>query len=91
MPDKVTFIDYLLLLSTQALYAMGGIANPETGKSEINLPLAQYTIDIMGVLEEKTKGNLTDEESHLLSDTLTQLRLSFVQVAEEEKKKLGGK
>ena len=45
----------------------------------------------MGVLEEKTKGNLTDEESHLLSDTLTQLRLSFVQVAEEEKKKLGGK
>ncbi|MBE7560875.1 DUF1844 domain-containing protein [bacterium] len=90
MSEKVTFIDYLLLLSTQALYGLGAIADPQSGKTEVNLPLARYTIDILGLLEEKTRGNLTQEESALLADTLTQLRLTFVDVAEKEKKKSEG-
>jgi len=84
MTEKLTFLDYLMLLSTQALFGLGNTPNPETGKTEINLPLAQHSIDVMGMLEEKTRGNLSDEETHVLQQTLAQLRLSYVEVWKRE-------
>jgi uncharacterized protein DUF1844 len=55
----------------------------EEEKPEPNLPLARHTIDLMGVLLEKTKGNLTIEEQRALENSVTELRFRFVQVSEE--------
>jgi hypothetical protein len=52
-------------------------------KAEPDLPLTRHTIDLMGVLQEKTKGNLELEEQRLLENSLTELRFRFVQVSEE--------
>jgi hypothetical protein len=67
-------------LAMQALSALGQIPDPSTGKAMIYKPLAQHMIDMLGVLEEKTKGNLTTDELHMLTEVLAQLRILFVQV-----------
>jgi len=68
----------LSTLVTQALAALGQVPNPETGKAEIHKPIARHYIDMLGILEEKTKGNLTDEEIEMLSGMVHQLRMVFV-------------
>jgi hypothetical protein len=55
----------------------------EKDRPEPNLPLAQHAIDLLGVIEQKTKGNLTLEEQRLLENSLTELRFRFVQVKDE--------
>ncbi len=65
-------------MTTQALSAMGFVPNPVTGNAEPNRPLAKHFIDSLGVLQEKTVGNLTDEENNLLTESLHQLRMAFV-------------
>ncbi len=66
---------------TQALFAMGAIPDPRTGQRVAHLDLARHNIDMLSVLEEKTKGNLTDEESNLLASTLYELRTRYVQIS----------
>jgi hypothetical protein len=68
-------------LATQALFAMGAVADPRTGQRYQNLDLARHHIDLLGVLEEKTKGNLTEEEAAVLATTLYELRTRYVQMA----------
>ena len=51
---------------------------------KIDLPMAKFNIDMLGVVEEKTKGNLTDEEKEMLDSTLQQLRMAFVQVTQAQ-------
>ena len=70
-------------LSTQALASMGYIPDP-SGQNMANLPLAKHFIDTLGVLDEKTQGNLTDEEKNLLTETLHQLRMAFVNAQQSE-------
>lgn len=70
---------------TQALFAMGAIPDPQTGKPALHLDLARYQIDMLSVLEEKTKGNLTDEETKMLAGTLYELRTRYVQAANAER------
>jgi len=60
-----------------------GLMQFDEEKGKPNLPLARHTIDLMGVLLEKTKGNLGLEEQRLLENSLTELRFRFVQVSEE--------
>lgn len=62
---------------------LGEAPNPETGRPEVNLDAASLFIDTLEMLEAKTRGNLTPDESRLLSETLTRLRLSFVQAANQ--------
>ena len=69
------------MLATQAFYAMGMIKTREDEQPPQDLEMAKFNIDMLGVMEEKTKGNLTDEESKVLTDTLAQLRMLFVQVS----------
>jgi hypothetical protein len=69
-------------LATQVLISLGELENPLTGKKEKSLPEAKYTIDTLAILKEKTKGNLTAEESALLEGFLTDLRLRYVKSAE---------
>ncbi|MDX1682428.1 MAG: DUF1844 domain-containing protein, partial [Phycisphaeraceae bacterium] len=66
-------------LATQALFAMGAIPDPRTGQSMQNLQLARHHIDMLNVLEEKTKGNLTEEEENLISATTYELRSRYIQ------------
>ncbi len=68
-------------LSTQALASMGYIPDPN-GQPMTNLPMAKHFVDTLAVLEEKTKGNLDEAEAGLLTETLHQLRLAFVQASQ---------
>jgi hypothetical protein len=67
-------------VATQAIGAMGALADPQTGKPTVNLPQAKYLIDTLAMLEEKTAGNRTPDESAMLDDVLHQLRVMYVAV-----------
>jgi len=73
------FSTLVLSLASSVVAHMGEMPRPDTGKTEKNLPLAKQTIDLLGVLQEKTRGNLTKEESDLLESLLYELRLKYVQ------------
>ena len=75
-PPTLSFL--FTTLATQAMVAMGDIPNPLTGKAEVRLDQAKHFIDTLGLLEQKTEGNRTSEESALLSGLLYQLRMAFV-------------
>jgi hypothetical protein len=75
---EVTFSTFVYSLSTSALVHLGEIPEPITEKMDKNLPLAKQTIDILGILQEKTKGNLTQEEENLLNNFLYDLRMRYV-------------
>ena len=68
-------------MATQALFAMGAIPDPRTGQRMQHLELARHHIDMLGVLEEKTKGNLTEEETKMLSGTAYELRSRYIQTS----------
>ena len=70
---------FITTLAMQAHIALGDVADPQTKQSQENLPQAKFLIDTLGVLEEKTKGNLTKEEASLLEGFLYELRMQFVQ------------
>ncbi len=65
-------------LTTQTLSALGFIPDPTSGQSDVNRPMAKHFIDTLDVLQEKTKGNLSDDESKLLIESLHQLRMAYV-------------
>jgi hypothetical protein len=75
---EVSFAAFIYSLSTSALVHLGEIPEPITEKMDKNLPLAKQTIDILGILQEKTKGNLTQEEESLLNNFLYDLRMRYV-------------
>ena len=65
-------------LAMEAFVALGDMPHPATRKQAVNLPQAKYLIDLLGVLEEKTRGNLLTEEEQLLRDALYQLRMRYL-------------
>jgi hypothetical protein len=75
---EVNFSTFVFSLSSSALLHFGEIPEPSTGKTEKNLPMAKHSIDILGMLEEKTKGNLTNDEDQLLKNVLYDLRMRYV-------------
>lgn len=83
-PGQIPPADFTTLVSsiaTQALFAMGAMPDPQTGQRYANLDIARHHIDSLSVLEEKTKGNLNEEETKMLATTLYELRSSYVQIA----------
>lgn len=78
---KGDFAALVSLLTTQAFYAMGVLNIEGQQDREPDLGLAKYNIDMLETVEEKTKGNLNEQESKILADTLSQLRMVYVQVA----------
>jgi len=92
MPEA-SFEILVNLLATQAAYGLGLIPS-ENGDPVINFPVSKLNIDLLGILEEKCKNNLSDDEKHHLSETVNQLRMSFVyltQAAEAAQKETEGK
>ncbi len=81
-PPPIDFATFVLSLATSAQVHLGAIPNPATGKAERNPQLARQTIDILGVLQEKTRGNLSPEEARLLEQLLYDLRMMYVQVGD---------
>jgi hypothetical protein len=77
--DTIRFLDMVGLFGTQAMIALGKLANPATGKAEKNMPAARLYIDTLEMLEHKTRGNLNSDETKVLHATLTDLRLMFVE------------
>jgi len=77
---KGNFAALISMLTTQALFAMG-VLKVEGQEKEPDLEMAKYNIDMLETLEEKTKGNLTEEEKKVLENTLSQIRMAYVKVA----------
>jgi Domain of unknown function (DUF1844) len=76
--EGVNFASFLISLGTQAFMHLGDIPNPLTQQREKDLPAAKQMIDLLGILEAKTKGNLTEDEERLLRQLLLDLRLRYV-------------
>ena len=72
------------MFSTQAMVALGVLPNPVDGKAESNIPLARHFIDLLGILEEKTRRNLTGHESQFLEQSLHELRMAYVELSQSK-------
>ena len=79
------FLSFILSLASSAQVHLGLIPDPTWGKMEKKIELAKQTIDLLGLLEEKTKGNLTEEEERILKEVLHNLRMQFVEESKHEK------
>jgi len=77
------FIEFVMMQAQNAALFLGQIPNPQTGKGEVNLELAKIFIDQLGMIQEKTRGNLTNEEAAVLKNTLSNLQMAFVEVSKE--------
>ncbi|MBI3933883.1 MAG: DUF1844 domain-containing protein [Acidobacteria bacterium] len=77
----VQFEHLIMSLVTSAMYQLGMAARPGEAPPPPDLPAAQETIDLLALLQVKTKGNLTGEEDLLLADSLSELRLAFVELS----------
>ncbi len=75
---EINFTSLILSLSTSALIQLGEVEDPFTQKQSKNLPSAKQTIDLIGMLKEKTKGNLTPEEEKMIEQILFDLRMRYV-------------
>ncbi len=79
-PSAISFVGFVLSLAHTAAVHFGDVADPLSGaKAEANLGAAQQMIDILALMEEKTRGNLTAEERRLLEQVLFELRLRYVE------------
>lgn len=81
-PASITLL--ATTLATQAMSALGQLPGDDGQTAPINLDYARHFIDLIGVLEEKTKGNLTEEESSYLSEILHQMRMAFVATSQQQ-------
>ena len=71
------------MLATQAMAALGLLAGPGEEQPVLRLPLARHFIDLLGVIEEKTRGNLSQQEEKLISISLHELRMTYVQMSRQ--------
>ena len=83
----ITFSGFILSLATTAAVHFGDIADPNTGNTSApNLPAAAQMIELIALLQEKTKGNLLDPEAKLVDDLLYELRVRYVQAQQGDKR-----
>ena len=85
--SDLTFSGFILSLATTAAFHFGDLEDPETGhKGEPDLPSAARIIEVLTMLQEKTKGNLIPEEERMLDDLLYELRMRFVSAQQETRR-----
>lgn len=77
---EIDFATFVLSLSSSVLMYLGEIPHPESGEKRVDLAVAKQTIDILGILQDKTRGNLEMEEDRLLRELLYDLRMKYVTV-----------
>src|ERR1043166_3931274 len=76
------FIEFVMMHAQNAALFLGQIPNPKTGEGEVNLELAKMFIDQLAMIQEKTRGNLTNDELTVLRNTLSNLQMIYVEVAQ---------
>jgi hypothetical protein len=79
------FIEFVMMHAQNAALFLGQIPNPKTGEGEVNLELAKMFIDQLAMIQEKTRGNLTSDEATVLKNTLSNLQMIYVEVAQSPK------
>ena len=77
-PPPASFTVLISMLFSQAMAMLGQMPDPSSGETTINKPFAKHYIDTLEMLQEKTKGNLDDEETSMLSEALHALRMMYV-------------
>jgi Domain of unknown function (DUF1844) len=77
------FIEFVMMHAQNAALFLGQIPNPKTGEGEVNLELAKMFIDQLAMIQEKTRGNLTNEETTVLRNALSNLQMAYVEVARQ--------
>jgi uncharacterized protein DUF1844 len=75
---EIDFGVFVMSLASSVLVHLGEIEHPDAAAAQLNLPLAKQTLDILGMLRDKTRGNLTQEETQLLDNLLYDLRMKYV-------------
>jgi Domain of unknown function (DUF1844) len=86
-PPGISFAGFVISLATTAAVHFGDIPDPNTGeRQELDLAAAQQMIDLISLLQDKTKGNLTPDEAKLVDDLLYELRMRFVQAQQGERR-----
>lgn len=86
IPPEPDFSFFITTLALQASIALGAVPNPVTNKKEEDPSQAKFLIDTLGMLKEKTKGNLTSEETTLLENVLYELRMQYISKTKGENK-----
>lgn len=76
------FIEFVMMHAQNAALFLGQIPNPQTGKGEVNLEVAKMFIDQLAMIQEKTRGNLSNEESTVLRNAISNLQMVFVEVSQ---------
>jgi hypothetical protein len=77
-PDATSFTAFITGLAMQAMMALGEMAEPKTGMQRENLGEARYLIDMLAMLQEKTEGNLTEQEAAAIEEAVYSLRMTYV-------------
>ncbi len=86
--DPASFVNFLSTLATNAAASLGAMPHPVTGQRSLDLDTGKYWLDVLGMLSEKTKGNLHPQESRLLEGLLGDLRMQYVQIVRATEEKL---
>jgi hypothetical protein len=86
--DPASFVNFLTTLASQAAASLGAVPHPVTGQRQVDLESGRYWIDVLAMLQEKTKGNLHDQEARLLTGLLSDLRMQYVAIARMAEEKL---
>src|ERR1700676_1762450 len=79
------FVEFVMMHAQNAALFLGQIPNPKTGEGEVNLELAKMFIDQLAMIQEKTRGNLTNEEATVLRNALSNLQMAYVEVSQQAK------
>jgi hypothetical protein len=76
--DPASFINFLMSIASNAAAALGMMEHPVTGQRGVDLPLGKHWIDVLGMLQEKTRGNLSPQEQQIFTGLLADLRMQYV-------------
>jgi hypothetical protein len=79
------FVEFVMMHAQNAALFLGQIPNPQTGQGEVNLDLAKMFIDQLAMIQEKTRGNLTNEETTVLRNAISNLQMAFVEVSQSSR------
>ncbi len=85
--NPAAFANFIMSIASNAASSLGMMEHPVTHKREVDLELAKHWIDILGMLEDKTRGNLVDQEERLLEGLLADLRMQYVSLANTSSQK----
>jgi hypothetical protein len=86
--DPASFVNFLSTLATNAAAALGAVPHPATGKLSLDLETGKYWLDVLGMIKDKTAGNLHPQEAKLLDGLLTDLRMQYVHLVRASEEKL---